>query len=167
MKTPILKTLSLVLFCSILFSCSKEDDGIYFNETSEVVTAKVSYSEIETEILDLVNDHRKSMGLSTLIPLNIISSVAEGHTNYMIEIGEANHDNFAQRSQNLIDNANAKSVAENVAYGFNTAQGVVNGWLNSEDHRKIIENQSYTHFGISTDSNTNEKKYFTHIFIKR
>lgn len=166
MKTTILKTLSLVLFCSILFSCSKEDDGIYFDETSEVINAKVSNSEIETEILNLVNEHRKGLGLSTLSPLSTIKNVASGHTDYMIEKGQLSHENFDQRAQTLMNNTNAKSVGENVAYGFNTAEGAVTGWLNSEGHRKIIEGPDYTHFGISADSNNDDRNYFTHIFIK-
>ncbi len=168
MKTLPLTLVSLILLSSVLFSCSKEDDGIYFNENTEVInTTNVTYSAIETEILNLVNEHRTNMGLTSLISLNIISGVADGHTNYMIEVNQVNHDNFAQRSQALINEANAKSVGENVAYGFTTAQGVLNGWLNSEEHRKIIENPDYTHFGISTDSNSENRNYFTQIFIKQ
>lgn len=168
MKTLLLTLVSLILLSSVLFSCSKEDDGIYFNENTEVInTTNVTYSAIETEILNLVNEHRTNMGLTSLISLNIISGVADGHTSYMIEVNQVNHDNFAQRSQTLINEANAKSIGENVAYGFTTAQGVLNGWLNSEEHRKIIENPDYTHFGISTDSNNENKNYFTQIFIKK
>ncbi|WP_372793028.1 CAP domain-containing protein [Lutibacter sp.] len=168
MKTLLLTLVSLILLSSVLFSCSKEDDGIYFNENTEVInTTNVTYSTIETEILNLVNEHRTNMGLTSLISLNIISGVADGHTSYMIEVNQVNHDNFAQRSQTLINEANAKSIGENVAYGFTTAQGVLNGWLNSEEHRKIIENPDYTHFGISTDSNNENKNYFTQIFIKK
>ncbi|MFZ3273609.1 MAG: CAP domain-containing protein, partial [Lutibacter sp.] len=90
-----------------------------------------------------------------------------GHTDYMIEVGAISHDNFAERAQILMEQAGAKTVGENVAYGFSTAEGVVNGWLNSEGHRKIIENPDYTHFGISTDSNTENRNYFTNIFIKK
>ncbi|REE80662.1 uncharacterized protein YkwD [Lutibacter oceani] len=164
--------LSFVFLSSILISCSKEDDGIYFNETNEalnneVVNSQVSYSDIETEILNLVNEHRQNLGLKSLTTLNIISGVADGHTGYMIEKGVVNHDNFNQRSETLINNAGAKSVGENVAFGFNSAQGVLNGWLNSEEHKKIIENENYTHFGISTDSNSEGRNYFTQIFITK
>ena len=168
MKTLTLNFISLILLSSVLFSCSPEDEGVYFNENSEVInTTNITYTAIETEILNLVNVHRTSIGLSTLSTLNIISGVADGHTNYMIEVGEVNHDNFSQRSQTLMDLVDAKSVGENVAYGFNSAQGVVNGWLNSVEHRKIIENPNYTHFGISTDANSENRNYFTQIFIKK
>jgi len=168
MKNLNLPLVSLLLFVFVLFSCSPEDDGVYFNENSEIVnTADVSYTVIENEILDLVNNHRTSLGLNSLTKLNIISGVADGHTNYMIEVDELNHDNFSQRSQTLMNEAGAKTVGENVAFGYNSAQGVFNGWLKSDSHRKIIENPDYTHFGISTDSNNENRNYFTQIFIKK
>ena len=168
MKTSFLNLLTLFVVSSFLFSCSPEDDGVYFNENSEVINASnVSYSVIEYEILDLVNDHRTSLGLAPLITLNIISGIADGHTNYMIEVGSVNHDNFNLRAQNLITSAGAKTVGENVAYGYSSAQGVVNGWLNSPSHKNIIENPNYTHFGISTETNKDNRNYFTQIFIKK
>ncbi|MFK5959633.1 MAG: CAP domain-containing protein [Lutibacter sp.] len=168
MKTLSLNLTAIFLFSFLLFSCSPEEDGVYFNNTAEVVnTSNVTYSTIESQILDLINNHRSSIGLNTLTKLDIISGVADGHTNYMIEKGEVNHDNFSQRSQNLMDNAGAKSVGENVAYGFNSAEGVVYGWLNSPEHKAIIENPEYTHFGISTDANQEHRNYFTQIFIKK
>lgn len=167
MKTHTPKLIALLLLTTLLFSCAKEEDGVYFNENSEVVNAKVVYSPMESEIISLVNAHRTSMGLSALSTLNLVSGVADGHTDYMIEAGAISHDNFAERAQILMEQAGAKTVGENVAYGFNTAEGVVNGWLNSDGHRKVIENPDYTHFGISTDSNTENRNYFTNIFIKK
>lgn len=167
MKSLALKFLSVVLLSSILFSCSKEDDGIFFNENSELTTSEVSYSEIENKILTLVNEHRETLGLTSLSTLNIISSVADSHTDYMIETGEISHDNFNQRAEILMNNADAKSVGENVAYGYNSAEGVFKGWLNSDSHRKVIESANYTHFGISTESNSDGRNYFTQIFIKK
>ena len=167
MKSLALKLLSVVLLSSILFSCSKEDDGIFFNENSELTTSEVSYSEIENKILTLVNEHRETLGLTSLSTLNIISSVADSHTDYMIETGEISHDNFNQRAEVLMNNAGAKSVGENVAYGYNSAEGVIKGWLNSDSHRKVIESANYTHFGISTESNSDGRNYFTQIFINK
>lgn len=167
MKPHILKLSLLVFLSFVLFSCSKEDDGIYLNETSEVVNKNVTYSKIENDILDLVNAHRTSLGLSTLSKLNIVSGVADGHTEYMIETGKISHDNFDERAQELMDKAGAKSVAENVAYGYTTAESVVNGWLNSPEHKAIIENPNFTHFGISTEANNDGRNFFTQMFIKK
>lgn len=167
MKTTTLNLLTIIFCCTVLFSCSSEDDGIYFDETSETYDVNsVTYCELETEILDLVNAHRESIGLKTLSTLTIVSGVADGHTNYMIESGKISHDNFAERAQELMNNANAKSVGENVAYGYTTAESVVNGWLNSDSHREVIETASYTHFGISTNTNSEGRNFFTQMFVK-
>ncbi|AMC10029.1 hypothetical protein Lupro_01605 [Lutibacter profundi] len=165
MKTIHFKLVLIIIISStVLASCAKEDDGIYFNEVNEI---KVSYSKIELEILDLVNKHRNSIGLESLNKLDVISSVARSHTSYMVETGNVNHFNFSKRQENLVVNANAKTVGENVAYGFNSSQGVVEAWLKSESHRALIESDSYTHFGISTEKNADGRNYFTQMFIKR
>lgn len=167
MKSIAPQLLSMLLCTVFLFSCSPEDDGIYFNESSEVINTTVSYSGMETDILTLVNEYRINQGLSSLTTLNIISGVADGHTNYMISTGTVSHDNFDSRAQALITNANAKKVSENVAYGYGTAQGVVNAWLNSPDHKKAIDDPKNTHFGISTECNSEGRNYFTQIFIQK
>jgi len=157
--------LALLLFVSILFiSCSPEDDGVYFEKISET---KSEYSDLELEILDLINNYRAAKGLQTLVKSDIVSSIAMTHTNYMVETGEVNHDNFPQRHENLILSAGAKSVGENVAYGYSSAQGVVNAWIKSDGHKAVIENESYTHFGISTAQNSKGRNFFTQIFIKQ
>lgn len=153
-----------VVLCLLFTSCSSEDDGIYFDETANT---KVEYSEIELEILELVNDYRISKGLISLDKLNIISAVAETHTAYMAEVDKISHDNFYERHQQLVENADAKLVGENVGYGFGTAKGVFDAWLKSASHREIIEKQNYTHFGISTEKNLEGRNYFTQIFIER
>lgn len=164
MKTFLLK-LSIVLFIvSLLTSCSSEDDSVYLNKIEEI---KTTYTSLELEILDLVNNHRVAIGLNSLQKLNLISSVAKTHSSYMVNIGKVNHDYFSERNEKLIQNANAKSVGENVAFGYNTASSVVNAWIASDSHREIIENSNYTHFGISTENDLNGGNYFTHIFIKQ
>jgi len=168
MKTLTIKISLAVLFSFVLFSCSTEDDGIYFDASSEVLTADATYSAIESEILDLLNQHRVSKGLTALKPLDIVSNTADDHTTYMIGAGEISHDNFQNRSQTLMEKANAKKVGENVAYGYSSAQGAINGWLNSEGHKAVIENPKYTHFGISTEKCKNSgRNYFTQIFISK
>ncbi len=167
MKTLAPKLFALLFLTTILFSCAKEEDGVYFNANTEVTNVKVSYTTMESDIISLVNAHRTSMGLNALSTLNLISGVADGHTEYMIEAGVISHDNFPERAQTLMEQAGAKTVGENVGYGYSTAEGVVNAWIASDGHRKIMENPDYTHFGISTDSNTENRNYFTNIFIKK
>lgn len=169
MKTITLKLVSFVIAFSFLTSCSNDDSDFTLEDSKmeAIDVSKISYSQLESDILDLVNAHREEKGLTKLQKLDIISGVAQNHTDYMIENGTVSHDNFTQRVQQLKENANAQKVGENVAYGYGTASGVVNGWLNSDGHREIIESEEYTHFGIATDANNENRNYFTQIFIKK
>jgi len=163
------KLLCLTLVCVLsLSACSKdsvvpEDNNISKNlELSNNFT----YSTMEIEILDAVNDHRKSIGLSVLQKLDDITFEAVDHTEYMVSLNEVNHDNFNIRYQNLVQEIGARAVSENVGYGYRTAEAVVEAWINSEGHRANIEG-NYTHFGISVEQDQDEKNYFTNIFVRR
>ena len=73
----LLKIVSFVVFSFLVFSCAPEDDGIYFDQSmTEESLHKATYSKMESEILRLVNTHRKSINLSELSLLNTISGVA-------------------------------------------------------------------------------------------
>lgn len=169
MKSIILKLSSSLLLCLVLISCAKGDEmeETYISENKTVDIENVSYTSLEKDVLDLVNSHRASLGLNELEIMNLISSVADSHTKYMIENGKVSHDNFDERANILMQNANAKSVGENVAFGYTNAEDVFNGWLNSESHKAAIEKSSYTHMGISTECNNNGRNYYTNIFIKK
>ncbi|SDX77264.1 Cysteine-rich secretory protein family protein [Lutibacter oricola] len=169
MKTNIQLILPLLVLSFLSFSCSTENNDDLYSQESEITidASTVTYTSLESNILDLVNAHRTSIGLNDLEILNLVSSVAEEHTMYMIENGQISHDNFDDRAQQLMSAAKAKSVAENVAFGYSTAEGVLEGWLNSDSHRAAIENSKFTHFGISTECNNNGRNYFTNIFIKK
>ncbi|MBG7628998.1 MAG: CAP domain-containing protein, partial [Bacteroidetes bacterium] len=52
-------------------------------------------------------------------------TVAKSHTDYMVETGRLSHENFSNRQDKLVANANAKSVGENVGYGYSTAKEVL------------------------------------------
>ena len=164
MKTLKFNLALAALVCLIFTSCATDEDGIYFEDLSE---AQVEYSDIELEILDLVNNYRMSKGFTSLEKMNVISSVADLHTSYMAETGIVSHDNFSKRHQQLVNSADAKNVGENVGFGFSSAKGIVDAWIRSEAHRSIIEKATYTHFGISTEQNIEGRNYFTQIFITR
>ena len=161
---------TLLLSISLaLFSCSQDDSELFIEEASKNVSIKidVDYSSMEDQIIELVNAHRNANNLSKLSISNIASGVADGHSNYMITKDVISHDNFNERANYLTEFDNAKSVGENVAFGYGTAEGVMNGWLNSTGHREVIENSKYTHVGISSIANSQNRNYFTLILLKK
>ena len=168
MKNITLKGIMLILCTVFLTSCSKDsiqDDVSTYNQVA-TERAEYNYNTIEVEILDELNLYRRTLGLTELKPMAELSVESEEHNLYMIEEGTVSHDNFSRRASQLIVRAGAKTVAENVAYGYRTSQAAVNAWLKSKGHRENIEGE-FTHFGISVREDENGKNYFTNIFIKR
>lgn len=148
-----------------LTSCTKdtmENDSLNSIEVPAAPQAK----QIEIEIMELINAHRINKGLNPLQNHNTVKAVAFTHTDYMIEVDNVSHDNFFLRQQSLQANASANVVSENVAYGFNSAQAVVNAWLNSPGHKDNIEGD-FTDFEVSAEQNSAGKWYFTNMYIKR
>lgn len=153
----------IVLFSFTSCSTDTVDDSSL--NTIEVPVAPQA-KLIEIEIMELINDYRINAGLNPLENHNTVKAVASTHTDYMIEVDNVSHDNFFLRKQSLEANANADVVSENVAYGFNSAESVVNAWLNSPGHKDNIEGD-YTDFDVSAEQDEEGKWYFTNMFIKR
>jgi uncharacterized protein YkwD len=154
------------ILCFIV-SCSAED--IPATETAldtPAIVLSYDYTPIELETMALINNYRISKGLNALEKINHVSHKSEEHDDYMIANNVVNHDDFETRSTNIMKVFGAKKVSENVAYNYNSAQGVFDAWLKSEGHKENIEGD-FTHFGLSIrESPTNGKKYYTNIFVK-
>ncbi len=149
-----------------LTSCSKDslEEMDSANLTAKV--APVTYSSFELEVLDLVNAYRVDQGLSELQYLDESSALAASHNDHMITKDEVCHDDFGMRYQTLVDDVHAKAVSENVAYGYSSADAVVNAWIKSDGHRENMLGD-HTHFGISIKAASDGKFYFTNIFVKK
>jgi len=159
----LLRRVLLSVFLCLLIACEKE------NLSNEVVINDVEmhYDTIELELTKLVNNYRSQKDLPKLEVLNLISIEAESHSLYMLNNEVLSHDNFEIRTQNLIDKTGAKNVAENVAFGYQSAESLLEGWLKSPDHCKNIEARYFTHFGVSAKINEDGNYYVTQIFIER
>ncbi|APU70301.1 MAG: CAP domain-containing protein [Bacteroidota bacterium] len=159
----------MLIFCGvILTSCSKDSLSEDVTSYDQVVTKKVAYDydAIEVEILEDINLYRKANGLAELQPLTEVSIEAESHNEYMIDQGTVSHDNFSQRASFLMQELGVRSVSENVAYGYRSADAVVKAWLKSKGHKENIEADN-THFGISVRQDADGRNYFTNIFVKK
>jgi len=157
----------MVLFFTVA-SCSKDEDIVVeeANYSIDLNLANETDWQMADEILTLVNQHRVSVGLSTIKrDQQYASAYAVDHTQYMIKKSQINHDNFGVRSRALKDRG-AVSVGENVASGYTSAEAVVNAWINSPSHRSVMEgNYSHSGFGIIQDSKG--RFYFTHLFYRK
>jgi uncharacterized protein YkwD len=160
--------LAVALIC-LAVSCSKDAPEEFTQETNYIIDlnlAKETDWVIADEILLLVNDHRATLGLEAIqTDQQYASAYAVDHTKYMIDVNNINHDHFIDRSDALKDRG-AKKVAENVAFGYNSAEKVVNAWLNSPGHRRVIEGD-YTHSGFGVLKNSEGRFFYTQLFYRK
>lgn len=165
MKAKLLRVLLLVAIVYTMNSCSSDSAEDNSSPAAVEKVIEFSYSSTELETMALINAYRASAGLSELKQIGHISFKSEQHDNYMITNKVVNHDDFVSRSENIMKVLGAKSVAENIAYNYNTPQGALDAWLKSPGHKANIEG-NFTHFGLAIRVNAEGKKYYTNIFAK-
>jgi len=156
MKTKLQRAF-VALSLVIGMACSK-DSGI-----SEPIPEARNVTAVEIQLLDLVNDHRKSLGQSPLSFSQVAYSYASDHTDYMIAKGSINHDNFNIRASGIASEVNARAVSENVAKDYESAQKALQGWLASESHRNTMEGE-FSHTAISVKENAEGTLFYTQLF---
>jgi uncharacterized protein YkwD len=148
----------IVLILLILLSCTK-DERINYPIYS------YTFNQTELDVMQVTNDYRTSIGLNTLTPVQHFGYLCQQHNQYMITTHIISHDFFSERSNNIINTFHATNVGEVIAYNYTTPTSVLQAWLNSTEHKQIIEG-NYTHFGISIREDSNGRKYYTFIFAK-
>lgn len=149
----------LILFVFILGSCSKESI-----ENSNIIEAENAI-EVENELLNVVNDHRVSLGYTSLQFSAVAYDYANQHNDYMVANGSISHDNFSSRASKISSEVNAEYVAENVAKDYKTAFEAFEKWLSSPNHKKTMEGE-FTHTAVSVKKDANGNLYFTQLFYR-
>jgi uncharacterized protein YkwD len=148
---------SFLAFCFISFTIP-----YHFNEPTEI-----SIVNMENDILNYVNLHRKSLQLKPLQLNAIESTVAGTHSSNMASgktpfghAGMQKRINIISRQLGFIS-----SSGENVAFGQMNAKEVVNTWLASPGHRRNIEGD-YILTGIGVAKDKKGNVYYTEIFTR-
>jgi uncharacterized protein YkwD len=149
----------LILFVLIVASCSKESI-----DSTNIIEAKNAY-EVENELLNIVNDHRLTLGYTALDFSAVAYEYANKHNDYMVATGNLSHDGFNSRASGIASEVNAEFVAENVAKDFPSAIEAFENWLNSADHKKTMEG-NFTHTAVSVKEDLQGNLYFTQLFYR-
>ncbi|MES2004268.1 MAG: CAP domain-containing protein [Bacteroidota bacterium] len=154
------------VFLSVgLLSCSPK---LAPTEKENAYENNAPAGRMETDILRYVNEHRRSMGLSSLQTYTTASRQAYEHSKNMATGRTAfGHDGFDGRVETIKKTAGwITASAENVAYGNLSAREVVKGWLNSPGHKKNIEG-NYAFTGIGLYKDRKGVIFFTQIFFRK
>lgn len=129
------------------------------------------------EILELVNAERARIGVAPLMNDENIHMSAQLKSDDMLAKGYKQHnipgtDNwYSSEMASLMSKAGCHTVSENFYWaGFEaTSRDAFNWWMNSEPHRKAIQNPDYTKIGLGISrSSDNSKTYAVqHFCISR
>src|SRR5699024_5014290 len=117
-------------------------DKIYPGQKIHIPLAEQATS-IEEEVAQLTNQERAKQGLAPLQFNWELSRVARDKSQDMIDKNYFSHTSPTYGSPfDMMKKYGIqyRTAGENIAKGQKTAQAVVNGWMNSEGHRKNIMN---------------------------
>lgn len=124
-------------------------------------------SQIEAEVVKLVNIERQKEGLAPLVADSLLSSVARKKSQDMATNNYFSHTSPTYGSPfDMMKSFGVKynTAGENIARGQLTAQSVMNGWMNSSGHRANIMNPSFKKIGVGMYESSNGRKYWTQMF---
>jgi uncharacterized YkwD family protein len=122
-------------------------------------------SAFEAKVIDLTNEQRRKNGLQDLQPDTALSNVAQEKSNDMQAKNYFSHTSptYGSPFDMMRDfGVSYNTAGENIAMGQQSAEEVVNAWMNSEGHRKNILSPNYTHIGVG---HTSQGNYWTQMFI--
>lgn len=159
-----MKIFFALMLLFLTYSCGKETQ----NPPEDSTTITPEIRSINEEFMELVNDHRISMGLRPLTHDDGMGEIARRHSANMANGSVAfGHDGFSSRcSQAKTMMGGGNYCAENVAMGQKNAQAAFNSWMNSPGHRANIESTRPTHTGFGHVKSASGRYYWTQIFLE-
>ncbi len=133
------------------------------------VYGEYEYASIEKRVFEVINDHRKSIGVSELEwSDDIMLPVREHSQNMASGKIELSHDGFQDRVsviKSKIEDYNGG--AENLAWNYSSdpAKQALTWWLTSPGHKASLENDFYDMTGVGVDRAVDGKYFITQFFI--
>lgn len=118
-------------------------------ENNDLVDQGNFSAEME-ELLALVNKARQNNGLAPLVMIQSLSEAAKAHANDMINNSFFSHTGFNGSNPGdriSLQGYSFSAWAENIAYGYLTAQSVFDAWMDSPGHRANILRSTVTEIG--------------------
>lgn len=125
-------------------------------------------SKEELALGKMINDYRTSQGLKSLFYEVAHYYVATKRTQYFLSKDPGtslSHEGFFGEASELY--SMGLHVAENIAFGYATKEGVFEAWKKSYSHNRAILKPDWEFTGISIKEDLKGRKYYCQIFGKR
>ena len=126
-----------------------------------------SQDAFANEVVRLVNEERAKAGLPALTVDRGAASAAQVRAKEIERsFSHTRPDGSSFNSALTEAGVNFRGAGENIAYGQNSPEKVMEGWMNSSGHRANILNSSYTSIGVGHYQNASGVNYWTQFFIR-
>lgn len=126
-----------------------------------------SQDAFANEVVRLVNEERAKAGLPALTVDRGAASAAQVRAKEIERsFSHTRPDGSSFNSALTEAGVNFSGAGESIAYGQNSPEKVMEGWMNSSGHRANILNSSYTSIGVGHYQNTSGVNYWTQLFIR-
>lgn len=145
----------------------KNPDLIYPGQVLTIPTVNPGVEAYEREVVRLVNEERRKMGLGELTHNWELSRVARYKSQDMRDKSYFSHTSPTYGSPFQMMRSfgiSYRTAAENIARGQATPEAVVKAWMSSPGHRANILNPSFTEIGVGYVA---DGRYWTQMFIGR
>lgn len=124
-----------------------------------------SSSKFANEVLVLVNKERTKEGLSVLSMWDTLLPPANTRAKEIKQSFSHTRPDGSAWSTVLSEyKISVHAAGENLAYGYNTPEAVVTGWMNSSGHRANILSSDFNNIGIGVYTDSNGTVYCTQLF---
>ena len=134
-----------------------------------------TFSAEARAVLEIVNEERAQAGCGPVVLQEQLTAAAQGHSEDMALNDYFDHTSKDGRSpwQRIQATGYQYSAAgENIAAGYSTPESVMDGWMNSDGHRKNILNCNFTEMGLGYYYLANDlgeyryRHYWTQVFAR-
>ncbi|MFV0344619.1 MAG: CAP domain-containing protein [Anaerocolumna sp.] len=131
---------------------------------SDSGSSDTTTSSYANQVLKIVNEERSNAGLSALSMSDSLVAPANKRAKEIKDTFSHTRPDGTSWSTVLDDyNVSVSTSGENIAYGYNTAEKVMEAWMNSSGHRANILGTKYNNIGIGVYE-VNGTIYCTQLF---
>jgi uncharacterized protein YkwD len=151
----------IILFiCTLLFfGCYKVEDKTF--KPINKIEIRSTYTDVQKKLLELHNNQRSFKKISSLVLDEKLCDYAQNHAEIMARKNSLYHSSMSDLS--LLDDASTL-VGENIAWGQETEEDVVNAWMWSPGHRWNILSSNFSKVGFGLEVDKNGRLYWCTVF---
>lgn len=157
----------VIAACAVMLACASDAPTPAGPDTQNPPPGSPAPPSLDAEVqefVNLVNEHRQSVGCGILTWHAGAGQVAEDHSADMVArdyFSHTNPDGESPFDRLAAAGISYRAAGENIALTGGGASGVLSLWLGSPGHRANIERCGYTHHGVGLVD-----RRWTHLFLE-